>query len=186
MRSSGLHKKILDSHEQPLSGQTNQVRHMADTSSKITGQKEVQRNIARLRQVHPKFTRNAVNEAALNIQSQAKRNITDAPAVDTGQLRSSVKAEVFSDGFAQRIGSKVAHAKFVEYGTGPHFPPLDPIREWARRQGLPPEAAYPIALAISRRGTPAKPWLWPAFEQERPKFNNLIREAWRRTVGELG
>jgi hypothetical protein len=119
------------------------------------------------------------------VQAQAKRNITDAPAVDTGQLRASVKIESFSDGFARRVGTDLEHGKYVEYGTGPHFPPLEPIREWARRHGLPESAAYPIARAIAQRGTPAKPWLYPAFEQERSGFEKLIREAWQKVSREL-
>jgi hypothetical protein len=156
-----------------------------DFSTTITGREETQKRIQRLLKVAPQLTKNAVNEHAINIQAQAKRNITDAPAVDTGQLRSSVKIETFSSGFAKRVGSDVKHAKPIEFGTGPHFPPLEPIQEWARRHGLPEEAAYPIAKAISERGTPAKAWLFPAFEQERPKFEAVIRDAWRAIQGEL-
>lgn len=158
---------------------------MSDLSSKITVSRELQNNLASLRKIVPQFVQDAVNLHALNIQSQAKRNITDAPAVDTGQLRASIKVETYSSGFAARVGTDLTYGKWVEFGSGPHFPPLAPIREWVRRHGLPPEAAYPIALAISRRGTPAKAWLFPAFEAERPKFDDLIRDAWRQIAGQL-
>lgn len=154
-------------------------------SSKVTVSRELQTNLATLRKVAPQFVKDAVNIHALNIQAQAKRNITDAPAVDTGRLRASVKIDTFSDGFARRVGTDLQYGKYVEFGTGPHFPPLDPIREWARRHGMDESAAYPIALAISRRGTPAKPWLFPAFESERPNFDDVIRDAFRRLQGEL-
>lgn len=156
-----------------------------DFATRVVGGKEIQQRIARIRKVAPQFTKDAVNEHAINIQAQAKRNITDAPAVDTGQLRSSVKIETFSSGFAKRVGSDVKHAAAIEFGSAPHFPPLEPIREWCRRHGLPESAAYPIALAISKRGTPAKPYLFPAYEQERPKFEAVIREAWQKIAGEL-
>lgn len=158
---------------------------MADFASKVTVSRELQANLTNLKKVAPKFVQDAINLHAINIQAQAKRNITDAPAVDTGRLRASVKIETYSGGYAKRVGTDLTYGKWVEYGSGPHFPPLAPIREWVRRKGLPPEAAYPIALAISRRGTPAHAWLFPAFESERPKFDDLIRDAWRRIAGEL-
>lgn len=157
----------------------------SDFSSKVVVSRELMANLAQLKKVVPQFVKDAVNEHAINVQSQAKRNITDAPAVDTGRLRSSVKVDTFSNGFGKRVGTDLGYGAYVEFGTGPHFPPLDPIREWARRHGLPESAAYPIALAISRRGTPAKAWLFPAFEAERPKFDDVIRDAWRKVVGDL-
>jgi hypothetical protein len=72
------------------------------------------------------------------------------------------------------------YAPFVEFGTRPHFPPLEPIREWCRRHSIPEEAAYAIALKISRTGQPARPFLFPAYEQERPKFEAVIMAAWRK------
>lgn len=156
-----------------------------DFSTRVTGGRELQANVQKLLKLAPNFTKDAVNEHALNVQAQAKRNITDLPAVDTGQLRSSVKIETFSNGFAKRVGSDVKHAKPVEFGSRPHFPPLDPIREWCRRHGLPESAAYPIALKIARNGMKAKPWLFPAYESERGKFEQVIRNAWRQLQGEL-
>jgi hypothetical protein len=158
---------------------------MADFDSKVTISRELQANLSNLKKIMPQFVKDAINTHALAIQAQAKRNITDAPAVDTGQLRASVKIETYSSGYAARVGTDVAHGKWIEFGTGPHFPPLEPIREWARRHGLPPEAAYPIALAISKRGTPARAWLHPAFEAERPNFDSVIREAWHKVLSEL-
>lgn len=156
-----------------------------DTGTRITGVEEAQRKIAILRTRAQQFTKDAVNEFAINVQAQAKRNITDAPAVDTGRLRASVKIESYSDGFAKRVGSDLKYARPVEQGSKPHFPPLEPIKQWARRRGLPESAAYPIALKISRRGTTAKPWLFPAYESERPKFEEIIRDAWEKLSREL-
>jgi soluble lytic murein transglycosylase-like protein len=151
----------------------------SDFSSRVTGGKELQANIAKLRKIAPQFTKDAVNTQAVNVHAQYRRNITDAPSVDTGAYRASAKIETFSNGFAKRVGSDSSYARPVEFGSAPHFPPLDPIREWARRHGIPESAAYAIALNISRRGTPAKPALFPAFEQERSGFEKLIREAWQ-------
>ncbi len=148
----------------------------------LAGEKQIQAKIKDLLERAPKSTANAVNEFAINVQAQAKRNLTDLPAVDTGRLRASIRIESFSDGLARRVGSDVVYAPFVEFGSKPHFPPLDPIRAWCRRHSIPESAAYPIALAISRKGQPARPYLFPAYEQERPFFDGFIRDAWRKLI----
>jgi hypothetical protein len=156
-----------------------------DFSTRITGGKELQANVAKLKVLAPQFTKNAVNATAIAIQARAKLNITDNMTVDTGRLRASVKIEIYSNGFARRVGSDLKYAPPVEHGSRPHFPPLEPIRAWCKRKGLPESAAYPIALAISKRGTPAMPFLYPALEVERHNFERMIREEWRRLSGEL-
>lgn len=156
-----------------------------DFSTRIVGSRELQANVAKLKRLAPEFTRNAVNAAAIAIQARAKLNITDNQTVDTGRLRASVKIETYSGGLARRVGSDLKYAPSIEFGSRPHFPPLDPIRAWCKRHGLPESAAYPIALGISKRGTPAQPFLYPAFEVERHEFEQLIRREWRRLSGEL-
>lgn len=157
-----------------------------DSTTRAIGVREVQEKIAWLRKAAPQSTRNGVNEFAINVQAAAKQNITKAPAVDTGRLRASIKIETYSDGFAKRVGSDVKYAGAVENGSRPHFPPIQPIKEWCRRHGLPESAAYAIALKISRKGTAAKPFLVPAYEQERPKFEKLIRDEWAKLSSQLG
>jgi HK97 gp10 family phage protein len=149
-----------------------------------TGVKEIQGKIKLLQERAEKATKNAVNEHALNIQAAAKKNITDLPAVDTGLLRSSIKIENYSTGgYAAKVGTDVNYAKAIEYGQRPHFPPLDPIREWCRRHGIPESMAFVIARKIAKTGQPAKPFLFPAFESERRNFVDRINSAWQDIVG---
>jgi phage gpG-like protein len=149
------------------------------------GEKVLLERLDKLLKIAHESTAAAVNEFAINVQATAKQNISDWPAVDTGRLRASVKIESYADGLARRVGSDVAYAPVVEFGARPHFPPIEPIREWCRRHNIPEEAAYAIALKISRTGNPARPWLFPAFEQHRQEFRNMIREAWRDIHGRL-
>jgi hypothetical protein len=146
----------------------------------VNGADEVAANIKRFKEEAIAATKDALNEQALNIRSQAIQNITDLPAVDTGRLRSSIAIEIFDDGLARRIGTDVPYAAYIEFGQRPHMPPIEPIKEWCRRHGIPEEAAYAIALKIAKDGQPAKPWLFPAYEQHRKNLDHLLKEAWAR------
>lgn len=108
--------------------------------------------------------KNVVAESALNIQREAKKRTP----VDTGRLRSSIAIE-FSDGLTATIGTNVEYAAAVEFGSQPHFPPPSALAGWARRHGMNGKE-FVLARKIARRGTPAQPFLFPSFEQERPKF----------------
>lgn len=62
-----------------------------------------------------------------------------------------------------------------EHGPTGGFPPIDELRGWAQRRGilkgLEEEEADAVVFAIARsiraRGTPAQPFLFPAFEESR-------------------
>ncbi len=51
---------------------------------------------------------------------------------DTGILKSSIRAMATEDG--ARILLDAPHAAIVELGSRPHFPPLQPLIDWVRRQ----------------------------------------------------
>lgn len=95
---------------------------------------------------------------ALNILGNDAKRF--AP-VDTGRLRSSIKADVSQTSFPFRgvsgvVGTNVAHGLFMEEGTGTpaghapvKMPPIEALQGWARRHGV---NARVVALAIFRRG----------------------------------
>ena len=112
--------------------------------------------------------KNIVKESALNIEATAKKR---AP-VDTGRLRSSINSNFTNDGYTAEVIAATFYAIYVEYGTSPHFPPVAALRGWAKRHGANPWA---VARGIARRGTPAQPFLYPSFMQEKPRFVSRIK-----------
>ena len=74
---------------------------------------------------------------------------------------------------------------FIEFGTGPgYFPNLDAIRAWARSRGKTERGVeYRIGRAIEARGTPPRPFVYPAVA--RVPVGALMSEGWARffTVG---
>ena len=62
------------------------------------------------------------------------------------------------------------YAKYVEYGHVPYFPPIEEIVSWCKVKGIPEEAAYPIAVNISKYGTRPQPFI-------RPFINNKLEDV---------
>lgn len=75
--------------------------------------------------------------AALRLNAYTVEEIDTAkpyPAVDTGELRSSVDATFVDDGAIVTVDAP--HAGIIEYGTRPFTPPLAPLVEWVKRKGF--------------------------------------------------
>lgn len=110
-------------------------------------------------------TRRQIVKSGLMIETDAKRR---APS-DTGRLRSSIQTEIREGGFEAIVFADAIYAAAVEKGSKPHFPPTSALEGWARRHGME-GLEFLIARAISKRGTPPRPFLFPAWETERPDF----------------
>ena len=116
----------------------------------------------------------AIRDAILIIQRGAKQY---AP-VNTGRLRASIVPEMV---VSQRpasivgiVGSNVAYAPHVEYGTKPHWPPFGPdtaIERWAE---LHKTEAIIVAAAIARRGTKAIRFLGRSVEDNEGRIQMMF------------
>jgi HK97 gp10 family phage protein len=111
--------------------------------------------------------------SAFNIEANAKKRAS----VDTGRMRSSITNEFSDSGFTAKTVVPVDYAAYVEFGTSPHFPPVHALRRWAKRHGV---NEWAVAKGISKNGTPAQPFLFPSFLQEKPRFNSNLRSEMRK------
>lgn len=91
--------------------------------------------------------------------------------IDTGRLHNSIGVETPGDR-VRSIGTNLAYAKDVEFGTRPHYPPLTPLFGWAKRHG----GMDPFALqqSIGMWGTPAQPYMQPAVDESESKIAALV------------
>ncbi|MEA3432405.1 MAG: HK97 gp10 family phage protein [candidate division WOR-3 bacterium] len=113
------------------------------------------------------------------IVGEAKKTFIRNRSVDTGELLNSIIAEAQEDG-SVIVGSKVVYAPAVEFGTRPHFPPTQPIKEWAHRKlGLEGEelekATKSIQWKIYHEGTPGAPYLRPALNKAPELLKQILR-----------
>lgn len=140
---------------------------------KLDGYDAAKAAVAKLKSSAPDRLRAAVLESAININTKAKEGI----AVDTGITRSEVVYDISSDGMTAEVGTNNKNGVYLEYGARPHFPPVEPLEEWAQRHGMPKGTGFLIARAISQRGLPERPWLMPAYEGEQDNFLSNIAAA---------
>lgn len=124
----------------------------------------------------------AVAETALNVETQAKRNITDNGTTDTARLVSSLGIEMVDEVTAD-VGSTAEYAGAVEHGAAPHWVPIDPLKDWARRKLGDEDAAYAVQAKIAASGTEAQPFLTPAREREIPKVRDTMIKHARKVTG---
>lgn len=144
-----------------------------------------------------------VKRSALTIQNAAKRRVP----VDRGNLRNRTTHEISRDEQEATIGVMGSgegdlrlQALAVEFGRRPGMkqPPIDALLGWVRRKRLTGSysvktkrrigsrasqdaedrsVAFLVARKIAKHGTPARPFLFPSYEEERPKFLSRLRKA---------
>lgn len=107
----------------------------------------------------------AINASALRIESDAKRRVP----VDTGNLRSSIKTEKFG-GVGRRVYTNTEYAPYVEFGT------RDKVKTTIEGVDYSSVAKQFKRSSGGGGGVPPRPYLFPAFESEKP---NLIKNLKR-------
>ena len=112
----------------------------------------------------------AVKKSAFNIESQAKKNLASNKSVVTGHLRRSIATKM-GDLEATIHTSNVKYAVIVEKGSKPHI-----IRPKNKKALYWEGAKRPVKL-VNHPGSRAKPFLIPAFESEKDKFIENLKEA---------
>lgn len=130
---------------------------MSDVEVKIENLDEVLRRISP--EIYAEPLRTFWERAAIAVENLAR---TKAP-VDTGRLRASMAHELDSASppIWAKVGSNVAYAPYMEYGTGTqsdgpggrggvHWPPPGALDVWAQRHGFPSGAV--VAKIIGQRG----------------------------------
>ena len=111
-----------------------------------------------------------LKNAGMNIEAGAKDNLTSNNSVNTGHLRRSIGN--FRRGMTVTVHtSNVKYAIIVEKGSKPHI-----IRPKNKKALYWKGASRPIKL-VNHPGSRAKPFLIPAFESEKDKFIENLKEA---------
>lgn len=145
---------------------------------KVLGVKELQKHLDEYKRDTVSRVKKETYASGIDIQREAKTNLRAYGAWDTGNAANSIMVDVIEGGFIAEIGPTAPYPVYIETGARPHFPPPDALEGWARRHGF--DSAWPICLAIAKRGLPERPFLRPAYDSVKPKFLERIKEIFRK------
>ena len=110
--------------------------------------------------------RKVVKNSAFNIERNAKSSVS----VKTGHLKRSISTKM-GDMEATIHTSNLKYAPMVEFGTRAHI-----IRAKNKKALYWKGATHPVKQ-VNHPGSKAKPYLEPAFESEKDKFIENLKEA---------
>ncbi|SMB97951.1 phage protein, HK97 gp10 family [Thermanaeromonas toyohensis ToBE] len=127
-----------------------------------------------------------------DIGGQIERRAKRKAPTDTGALRRSITAQ--REGLTEKVGSNLHYAPYVEFGTRPHWPPVEPIREWVWRNrgkfgitGRGKKAnkevdrvTFLVRAKIAKRGTAPRRYLRDALEEVKPRIAKVLAYYVRR------
>jgi len=73
----------------------------------------------------------------------------------TGALAQSISSqiEIGNKRYSLIVGPTVEHAKYVKYGTRPHWAPIEPLKRWAKWKLGDERLAYAVQHSIAKYGT---------------------------------
>jgi len=145
----------------------------------------------------------ALNDIADFIGSESDRILRDPEegSFDTGFLANSLVVAK-EEKLHKEVGFGAMYATFIEFGTSPHFPPLDVIYQWLWRKrndlGLKVDnkkttklngktyisgilnVAWAIAKKMSEKGTEEHPFLRPSFNLGKSKSGEFLKKAMKK------
>ena len=86
------------------------------------------------------------------IFSKSQENIVRKGAMNSGHLLHS--GNVQRAFLNKTITYSAPYATYVEFGTEPHMPPVEPLEQWGKRKFGKSGLGYPVAMKIKKQGTP--------------------------------
>ena len=128
-----------------------------------------------------------LQQGAMGIINEAKRNLRDNLSVVTGLLRQSGKVQKTGElsldaGFFDSQNKGHGYAAYVEYGRrAGKWPPIDEMAQWARKKfRLQDEKearsiGFLIARKIGTQGSTPHPFFGPAVEKCKTKIRDEVR-----------
>jgi hypothetical protein len=141
-----------------------------------------------------KYLSPALTLSVLNIARQAKRNLRAHGSMAYSTLINSINSFTSLDGLEAEAFAGTTYARYVEEGTrGGGYPNQQTIIDWLRVKRISPrdpemsdsELAYLIARKIALQGTPAAPFMEPAFQSEKEAAIKRVNTAVRRAIREI-
>lgn len=115
-----------------------------------------------------------INQFVLTLKDTIANNGSNA----SGKLSQSIKGKVKQNGKWLEVSISLEdYWKYIEYGTRPHFPPINAIKQWIKVKPILPrplsngklpttdQLAFLIGRKISKVGTKPRPFLQKSISE---------------------
>jgi len=143
----------------------------------------VKANLARM-------DKNITQEIVYGCEAVQEKVVNDAriicPTGFTGALSQSIQPGgppiVTATNVEATVEANAEYASYVEWGTRPHFPPPDALRDWAGKFLGDPNLAFVVARAIARRGTVPRNFMGQALLANMDTFVRAMVAAVHRGI----
>lgn len=123
--------------------------------------------------------------STFKVKNDIQEKITNKGISNTGELRRSVTV-IEASPYKGIVGVGEKYGAFVEFGTSPHFPPVDAIERWAQTKLGQPGLGFIIAKKIAREGTEAQPFVEPTYQEDKDFIQQQFEDVIQQVVTELG
>lgn len=135
---------------------------------KMQGLNQAVNDIRKYSEAKINGVKRVIVESTVNIQNDA---VSLAPE-DTGNLKNSINFNITNEGMGGEVFASAEYAPDVEFGTAPH-------KIEAKNSGslaFKKDGKMVFAKSVNHPGTPAQPFLFPAWEAEIPKYKNALQK----------
>lgn len=138
-------------------------------------------NLKKLFKESPKIVTKNLNTAIKQSIFTLLANARVETPVDQGFLRNAGMVTSFQV-LVGLLQNKAPYAQYVHDGTRPHWVPLNAIKGWADRHGVP---AFLVQRAIARKGTKARPFFKDSIDASQESIDKFFSQATTNIVEEL-
>ena len=153
---------------------------MANSVYEITGAQELTEAFKKAPEIVEKVGARAIIKATALLEREVKER---TPFGVTGLLRQSIAAQKpyrsGVDNMTGVVSSPLDYAVCVELGTKPHYPPIEPIKEWVLKKLELPDVeaesvARLIAWKIKAHGTKGAKMFAKAFKANKEQVERIL------------
>lgn len=145
----------------------------------------------------PDITREEVLRSITEIDLLVQGELVQAMPRGAGGLHGAGLAgsvfreeQVLADSVIGMVATPEPYAEYVEVGTKPHTPPIQPLMDWVvAKLGLRDDdakgAAFAISKAIAKRGTRAQPVWQTTYQRLLPEIEAKLAQSVERIAARL-
>jgi hypothetical protein len=145
-------------------------------SAEMRGTAQVIRNLGKIKE----RTFERIVAACQFTQAKVVNDARSMAPVHLTTLRQSILPGdiiVTRDNVMAKVVANIHYAAAVEFGSRPHFPPVDALKDWAAKKLGDEGLAFVVARSISQKGTRPQPFLGPALLKNQSTFRREIARA---------